>query len=81
MILWVLFCKMNEEMDMLYGFDAKDRDDAQRQAKSWKNKGYKRIEKRQHEYKRGSKIKGADWAMLIPFSSAISLILSRIMQQ
>ena len=34
MILWVLFCKMNEEMDMLYGFDAKDRDDAQRQAKS-----------------------------------------------
>lgn len=33
MILWILSCKMSEEMDVLYAFYARDQDDAERQAR------------------------------------------------
>lgn len=43
MTLWILSCKMNDHMDILYAFYAKDQDDAEQQArKIVREQGYGR---------------------------------------
>jgi hypothetical protein len=51
MTLWILFCKMNERMDILYAFYASDRDDAEWQArKIEKEQGYERLDLKAYPY-------------------------------
>lgn len=45
MALWILACKMNEDMDILFAYYAKDRADAEEQArKIVREQGYERRE-------------------------------------
>lgn len=51
MTLWILFCKMDDHMDILYAFYASDRDDAERQArKIVKEQGYERKDLKAYHY-------------------------------
>ncbi|HLH60310.1 MAG TPA: hypothetical protein VKV20_01395 [Ktedonobacteraceae bacterium] len=44
MVLWILACMMNEDMDVLYAFYARDQDDAEAQArKIVREQGYERL--------------------------------------
>lgn len=51
MTLWILFCKMTKDSDILFAFNASDRDDAEQQAKKIvKEQGYERIDLKAFPY-------------------------------
>ena len=51
MTLWILFCRMTEEMDTLFPFYAKDQEQAEQQArKIVKEQGYERIDLKAYPY-------------------------------
>ncbi|HJT56845.1 MAG TPA: hypothetical protein VJ761_10140 [Ktedonobacteraceae bacterium] len=51
MKLWILSCRMNEHMDILFAFYASNEDDAERQArKIVKEKGYARLDLKMYPY-------------------------------
>ncbi len=51
MTLWILSCKITENMDILYAFYAGDRDDAEREArKIVKEQGYERLDLKAYPY-------------------------------
>ncbi len=52
MKLWILVCKMNEDMDILYAFYARDRDDAEEQArKIVRKQRYERLDLKAYPYR------------------------------
>lgn len=51
MILWILSCKMTEESDILFAFYAKDRQQAEQQArKIAREQGYERLDLKAYPY-------------------------------
>ena len=51
MTLWILFCKMTKDSDILFPLYARDRDDAERRAgEIVKERGYERLELRAVPY-------------------------------
>ena len=51
MTLWILSCKMNDHMDILYAFYASDQEQAEQQArKIQKEQGYERIDLKAYPY-------------------------------
>ena len=51
MLLWILACHMHEDMDILYGFYAKDQADAEEQArKIVREQGYERLSLKAYPY-------------------------------
>jgi hypothetical protein len=51
MILWILSCRMSENMDILFAFYAKDQEQAEQQArKILKEQGYERLDLKAYPY-------------------------------
>ena len=51
MTLWILSCRMSENMDILFAFYAKDQEQAEQQArKILKEQGYERLDLKAYSY-------------------------------